>query len=123
VGEPAGRPQATPRRRDTAIDYDAEPATALDDSAQAEKTIDDRPELVAEFAEPGAEDGAGAEVEVDPPWDGYDELSADDVIERIEQLGPAELGVTELYERSRKSRRTVLAAAARRQRMLANAPD
>jgi len=32
--------------------------------------------LVAEVAEEGAEDGAGAELTVEPPWDGYDRMTA-----------------------------------------------
>ena len=39
---------------------------------------------MAEFAEPGAEDGASAFVEVDEPWDGYHELSAEALVARIE---------------------------------------
>jgi hypothetical protein len=95
----------------------------VDESADRAKTIDDEPELVAEVAEPGAEDGASAELEVDEPWDGYDDLAADDVIERIRQADAAELAVVELYERSHKRRRTVLAAAERRGKELANAPS
>jgi hypothetical protein len=104
------------------IDYDAEPPTPLDESATAAKTIDDEPELVAEFAEPGAEEGASAEIQIDEPWDGYDDLTADDVIARIEHAGPAELAVLELYEQAHKNRKTVLSAAQARYRALENAP-
>jgi hypothetical protein len=122
VAEPP-RPPERPPEPSAAVDYDAGPPTPLGESETAAKTIDDQPELVAAFAEPGAEDGASAEVEVDEPWDGYDNLSADQVVERIGRLGAAELAVTELYERTHKDRLTVLEAAERRQRGLANAPD
>jgi hypothetical protein len=78
--------------------------------------IDDPPELVAEFAEPGAEDGAGAQVEVDEPWTGYSAMGARAVVDRVVQLGPSELAVVELYERTHRNRATVLQAAERRLR-------
>jgi hypothetical protein len=104
------------------VDYDPSRAQAIDDSLQKVKTIDDEPELIAEVAEPGAEEGASAEVEVDQPWDGYDDLTADSVIERVRLADAAELAVIELYESSHKQRRTVLAATERRQKELANSP-
>jgi hypothetical protein len=103
------------------IDYDGTPPTPLDETAAAAKTIDDEPELVAEFAEPGAEEGASAELEVDEPWDGYDELTAEEVMARIDESDAAQLTVLELYERAHKNRRTVLTAAERRHRALNNA--
>ncbi len=78
----------------------------------AEPTIDEA-ELVEEFADPGAEDGAGASLRVAPPFQGYDELRAPDVIARLPVADIAELGETELYERSHRARRTVLDAIAR----------
>jgi hypothetical protein len=71
-------------------------------------------ELVAELADPGAVDGAGAELTVEPPWPGYDALKADDVIERLAVASDAELVVTRLYESLHKGRPTVLAALDRR---------
>jgi hypothetical protein len=115
-GEPIAKPPPD-------IDYDGPPLEPLDDAGDKAKTIDDEPELVAEVAEPGAEDGASAELEVDEPWEGYDDAGADHVIERIRHADAAELAVVELYERSQKQRRTVLAAAERRQKELANAPS
>jgi hypothetical protein len=67
-------------------------------------------ELVGEFAEQGAEDGAGAEIEVAEPWPGYAALSATDVIDRLAAASEAERAVVGLYEREHKKRRTVLAA-------------
>jgi hypothetical protein len=103
---------------------DGQPASRpVDGSAGRAKTIDDEPELVAEVAEPGAEDGAGAELEVDQPWEGYNDLTAEEAIARIGGADAAELAVIELYERSHKQRRTVLAAVERRSKALANAPS
>ena len=115
-------PGPTPEPRPE-VDHQLPATQPVDESADKAKSIDDKPELVAEVAEPGAEDGAGAELEVDEPWEGYDDLVADDVIERIRQADAAELAVVELYERSHKRRRTVLAAAELRGKELANAPS
>ena len=101
-----------------AIDYDAAPVTPLEPAEERAKSIDDQPELVEELAEPGAEDGAGAEIEVEEPWDGYHKLNADEVIARVADLGSAELAVLELYEGTHKQRRTVLGAAERRHKAI-----
>lgn len=77
-------------------------------------------DLVESVAEPGAEDGAGAEVHVDPPWDGYDQLRAPDVIDRVSGASIAELAAIELYEGSRRQRQTVLDAV---ERELRSRPD
>lgn len=75
--------------------------------------VSEEPILVEEVAEAGAEDGAGAEVHVAEPWDGYRELAADDVIDRLGGATSAELAAVELYEQSHRRRRTVLAAVQR----------
>lgn len=99
-----------------------QPDTPLTPSADAAKTVDDSPEVVATFAEPGAEDGVGAQLDVDEPWEGYDAMNASQVVAQINRSGAAELAVLELYEGSHKKRRTVLDAAARRLRSL-SPPD
>ncbi len=71
-------------------------------------------EVVAESADAGAIDGAGASMTVAAPWTGYDRLRAPDVIDRLAGADQAELAVAELYERAHKNRSTVLAALARR---------
>ena len=98
------------------VDFDTEPMTPITSEAQAVKTVDDEPELVAEFAEPGAEDGAGAQLDVEEPWEGYSEMNSGAVLARLGEATPAELAVVELYEQTHKKRQTVLSAAARRLR-------
>ncbi|HET9102840.1 MAG TPA: hypothetical protein VFN55_05750 [Solirubrobacteraceae bacterium] len=78
--------------------------------------ISAEPELVQSVAEVGAEDGAGAQLRIDEPWKGYDQLRAADVIERLRGADAAELAAVELYERSRRGRETVLDAVRREQR-------
>jgi hypothetical protein len=74
---------------------------------------DEEPVLVAEAAEEGAEDGAGAELTVEPPWDGYDRMTAADIRGRLSAATAAEAAAVELYESTHKSRRSVMDAAAR----------
>ena len=73
-------------------------------------------ELVAEVAEPGAEDGAGAELSVAEPWEGYATMRADEIVARLRDAPAAEAAAVELYEVTHKSRQSVLKAAERRLR-------
>jgi hypothetical protein len=75
--------------------------------------VSEEPEIVAEAAEAGAEEGAGAEVHVDEPWPGYDRMTAADITDRLVAEGSEVAAAVSLYEASRKGRRSVLEAAAR----------
>jgi hypothetical protein len=75
--------------------------------------VSEEPELVAEMAEAGAEDGAGAEVAVEEPWSGYDEMAASDIEDRLVTEGPEAAAAVSLYEAARKGRASVLEAASR----------
>lgn len=104
-GRPATKtPQPSPQR-------ETEPAPAPIDPVAAH--VSEEAVLVDEVADPGAEDGAGAEVHVDEPWDHYNELGADDVIERITGAPTAELAAVQLYEQTHRRRKTVLEAVER----------
>jgi hypothetical protein len=70
--------------------------------------VDEEVVPVAEFAEPGAEDGAGAEIEVDEPWDGYDRLTAAEVQRALADASVEALGVVRLYESTHRGRPSVL---------------
>jgi hypothetical protein len=86
----------------------------LDDVSPSEPDhVSEEPVLVDEFAEPGAEEGAGPEVHVDEPWDGYERMNATDIIARLAQCDAAELAAVSLYESGHKGRHTVLAAVER----------
>jgi hypothetical protein len=73
-------------------------------------------------AERGAEDGAGAEVHVAEPWENYNELGAEDLIDRITGAPTAVLAAVELYEQTHRHRQTVLDAVERELRRAANQP-
>jgi hypothetical protein len=100
------------------IPPEEQPATPLTHDQQVVRALEDEDELVAEFAEPGAEDGAGAQLEVDEPWEGYAQMNATALISRIGQADQAELAVVELYEHTHRKRQKVLSAATRRLRAL-----
>lgn len=75
--------------------------------------VDEETVLVAESAERGAEDGAGAELTIEAPWDGYDQMTAADIRGRLSAATAEEAAAVELYESAGKNRRTVIDAAAR----------
>jgi hypothetical protein len=92
----------------------AAPSTPEAPTLSAEPVhVSEEPTVVEEFAEPGAEDGAGAEVNIAEPWEAYTRMGAKDVISRLADASPAELAAVQLYESANKKRETVIAAAAR----------
>jgi hypothetical protein len=70
--------------------------------------------VVAESADAGAADGAGAQLRVDEPWSGYGSLNAKDVIAQLATADGATLAVVRLYESTHRNRSTVLAEVDRR---------
>jgi hypothetical protein len=78
--------------------------------------VSEEPVLVAEVAETGAEEGAGAEVTVEAPWPGYDAMTAADIKARLRSAPEVVAVAVSLYEASRKGRTSVLEAAARGRR-------
>ena len=50
----------------------------------------------------------GAEVHVHEPWDGYDAMSAREVLDRLVGADEATLGVVRLYESATRNRATIL---------------
>jgi len=111
---PAERPSEPEERQPPPPPIEHEDEIDLDAPPEPEPVhVSEEPVLAAEVAEPGAEDGAGAEVRVDEPWPGYRELHADDILTRINSSDPAELAAIQLYESAHKKRQTVLSAVQR----------
>ena len=75
--------------------------------------VSTEPELVEESAEPGAEDGAGAQVRIGEPWPGYRGMKARDVTARLPFATREELAAVELFERAGANRKSVVVAAQR----------
>jgi hypothetical protein len=100
------------------VDVAVEPPPAVVDAPPAVPDelipdhVDEETVLVAEVAEEGAEDGAGPELTVEAPWDGYDEMTAADIRDRLAAATVVEAAAVELYESTHKNRRTVMDAAA-----------
>jgi outer membrane biosynthesis protein TonB len=111
--EPTSVPSPEPRLEPTSApspEPKFEPTTAPEPEPSH---VDSDVELVAESADAGAEDAAGAAVRVDPPWAGYGKLKAADVIDRLAAEDTAALSVVLLYERSHRARRSVIEATER----------
>jgi hypothetical protein len=104
---------------DVAPGVRAEAASAAADSPPAVPDelipdhVDEEVVLVAEVAEEGAEDGAGPELHIDEPWEGYDRMAAVEVCDRLTAATAELAAAVELYESTRRSRRSVLEAAGR----------
>jgi hypothetical protein len=81
-----------------------------------EEHVDEGAVLVAEAAEAGAEDGAGAELQVEEPWEGYDQMSAEEVGLLLDEAGREALAAVELYEATTKNRGSILEITERRLR-------
>ena len=114
----AARP--SPRRETRAAE--APPGAGAKPSVEAEPPprtqsepphVSEEATLVEEFAEPGAEEGAGAEIRIAPPWDDYSEMNARQVIARLGSASQAELAAVQLYESSHRGRQTILNAVQR----------
>lgn len=112
--EPTGETGSAPRERTTPIISAPQPEDVEQPLAPEPVHVSEEAELVREEAEPGVEDGAGASVRVQPPWEGYERMTAREVITRLGDASAAELAAVELYERIHRSRQTVLEAAERR---------
>jgi hypothetical protein len=104
-------PVAVPRPPDT-LPESARPSPAVA-SEPSPAHVSEEAELVSEFADPGAEEGAGASISIAEPWPGYRRMNASQVISRLADATPAELAAIELYEASNRNRQTVRAAAQR----------
>lgn len=110
-GEPRP-PSAEPERPPSAEPEQPPPAPA-EPLVEAPVHVSEEIELVREEAEPGAGDGAGAEVHIDEPWDGYSRLNAKDVVARLAVASQAELAAVTLYESAHQARQSVLSAVER----------
>jgi cytosine/adenosine deaminase-related metal-dependent hydrolase len=107
-------PEAAPPPPEDEVVEEAEFTADYDTPTPAEPVhVSEGAELVEEVAEPGAEDGAGAQVHVAEPWDGYRELKAADVIDRLVGASSAEVAAIELFELAGRKRQTIIAAAQR----------
>jgi hypothetical protein len=94
-----------------------EPVAASGDGAGAEaylhperEHVDEGLETVAESADEAAAEGAGAEVHVQEPWEGYDGMRVPEIRERLRDASPEQHALVRLYEATHKNRTGVLRA-------------
>jgi hypothetical protein len=62
-------------------------------------------------AETGGADSVGAQVHLDEPWPGYDEMGLEEVLTRLQGATDVELAVVRAYERGHEARQAILLAA------------
>ena len=106
--------RGTGRSVETARPPAVESSSRTAPSATPEPThVSEEPALVEEFAEPGAEDGAGAEIHISEPWEGYAQVNAKQVTARLTGAAPAALASVQLYESRHRRRQTILNAVQR----------
>lgn len=77
------------------------------ETLSAVKTLDDAPELV----ESEGAASPGAQLRVDAPWDGYEQMKAADIVDRVVVADAAQKAIVRLYEQQHRGRKSVLAAA------------
>lgn len=104
---------APPQAEIPAVEQSAATPEAPADVPPEPVHVSEEPELIREEADSGAADGAGAQVTVDEPWEGYARLKARDVIARLSGASQAELAAVTLYEGAHRARQTVLSAVER----------
>jgi pimeloyl-ACP methyl ester carboxylesterase len=86
--------------------------TSIEDYLHPEREhVDEGLEEVAESADDSAEQGAGAEVRVEEPWEGYDTMRVPEIRARLRDAPPELAAVVRLYEAAHKNRTGVLRAA------------
>lgn len=120
--EPAARPAAPRPAPPPPAPPPAPPAQEAPDPADLpgapEPHISDEPVLVAEVADPGAEDGAGPEITIREPFPGYRRMKVGEIVTQLRSASAEEVAVVQLYEGMQKRRKSVLAAAESRLKLL-----
>jgi hypothetical protein len=106
-------PGSTPTVKPPQPRYRRSPPERVANGGAPPAHVTEEPELVAESAELGAEEGAGAELHVDEPWPGYARMTAADIRDRLRAEGATAAAAVRLYEAANKGRSSVLEAATR----------
>jgi hypothetical protein len=90
-----------------------EPPVDLEPAPPEPPHVGEEPELVAEVAERGAEEGAGPEVTLEEPWPGYDSMTAVVICDRLTAENETVVAAVRLYEAAGQGRESVLEAASK----------
>jgi hypothetical protein len=113
VTRPSTAAPSAPAARPAPTQPPAEPKPRMRSVIEQPRHVSEEPELVEELAEPGAEDGAGAELHIREPWEGYRDMSSREIGAKLVGASTAELAAVDLYERANRARQTILVAVAR----------
>ena len=108
--EPEPRPSGPTAERPSPV-RPVEPRPPTRERPPEPVHVDEEATLVGEFAERGAEEGAGAELDLAEPWEGYDGLSVEQVLARLDQASPETLAAVTLYEGANRGRGSVVEQA------------
>ena len=114
LGEPEAQAVTAPEP-DAIAAPEPEPESAPEPPVEAflhpeRQHVDEGLEEVAASADPGAEGGAGADVQIDEPWEGYDAMRVPEIKARLKDAPPELHAVVRLYEATHKNRTGVLRA-------------
>ena len=93
--------QAPPTRR---------PAARGTPGPPAPPHVSEDPVPVATVADPGAAAGAGPELEIAEPWEGYDTMPVSHIADQLAAAPVEAAAAVRLYETANLSRRTILDA-------------
>ena len=110
----AAEPAAAAPEMPAAATPDPEPASPGPIAAPEPDHVDREATLVRESADPDAAGHVGAQVHIEEPWEGYADMRAVDIVERLDDASPEMLAVVRLYEQANRDRVTVLDAIDRR---------
>ena len=86
------------------------------DRPPAPPHVSEQPEPVATVADPGAEAGAGAQLEIAEPWEGYDRMPVSQIAAQLSAAPVEAAAAVRLYEAANLSRPDVVDAAEARLR-------
>lgn len=114
---PAAPPERVAPLPETAV-APSQPAPAFDEAPDQPEFrpahVDEpEPEVVHSSADPGAVEGAGANLRVEEPWSGYGKMTAADIVDRVVAADVATLAAVQLFEATHRKRTTVLSAVER----------
>jgi hypothetical protein len=112
TGDLEAAPPPSPTRSHPAPPEPAAPPEPPTELLDEEPTVAEvgRRRVEQREAEGGGPGGVGASVHVDEPWDGYDGMTAPQVLDRLIGADEATLAVVRLYESTNRNRATVLRA-------------
>lgn len=106
VDEPVG-PRARAKAEDRSNGHRAEDEVHLPDGPTPEQAGELR---LAQRQEAADEESVGAQLRVDEPWDGYEKMTAQQIVARLKEADDAQRAIVRLYESNGRARKGILRA-------------